>query len=85
VELLDRPNIASTPSNCVAALLICTMSLGGAFFKAATTLGDDSTGELSFESVWSRFATPGLTEETDPIQYTSGQHIGDRAVVLKLA
>ena len=71
LELFDRPNSASTLSNCVACMLSWTMSFVGAFFKADITAGDDITGELSFERVWSKFATPGLIEETEPIRCTS--------------
>ena len=61
------PNSVSMFSNWLADWLNCTISLVGAFSRADTTAGEDSTGEFTFESVCSKLATPGLSEETDPI------------------
>jgi hypothetical protein len=60
----------------VAATLSWTMSAVGAFCKADTVAGDDNTGELSWESIWSKFSSPGLVEETELIYRTSNGHIG---------
>src|SRR5208283_2291135 len=51
----------------MASMLNWTMSVAEAFSNAEVTFGDDSTGEPLADSIWSRFATPGLAEETEPI------------------
>src|SRR5271169_2765145 len=76
VALFGNPNSMSTFSSCVADWLNWTMSAVGAFSRADTAAGDDSTGEFTVESVCSKLATPGLSDETEPIATPPLLHIG---------
>ena len=44
------------------------MSLGEAFSKAATAVGEDASGEPALVSSWSKFATPRFAEDVVPIE-----------------
>ena len=56
------PNNRLTDSSCVADTLSLTMSSGDALSSAAMALGDDNTGDLTFESVSSRLDSIGFDE-----------------------
>ena len=60
---VESPKRASTPCNWVASELSCTISDAGALSRAETRDCELATGELTLVSVWSKSATPGLSEE----------------------
>jgi hypothetical protein len=77
-ESSEIPNIAFTPSNCVAATLNWTISAGEAASKADTTAGDDNIGAPKFEKIWSKSDTPALIDETEPTAAPLTRHIGGK-------
>jgi hypothetical protein len=57
-------------------MLSWTMSVCEAFWSMDFVITDDSGDELMLERVWNKSATPGLSEETEPMDHTSNWHIG---------
>lgn len=65
--LMGSPNSPPTFANSVASRLNWTMSLTGALCSADVTFGDDNSVSPSLERVCSKLATPGFTEDTEPM------------------
>jgi hypothetical protein len=57
------------------------MSLGEAFSKAATAVGEDASGEPALVRFWSKFATPRFSEDVVPTE-ASQLSIGNGAEYL---
>jgi hypothetical protein len=69
----------------MAAVLSWTRSAGEAFSKADTSFEDDANGEPTLERVWSKSATPGLVEETEPITTPPNVISAARAIRFRLS